>query len=467
MQAVLVLVGRPNVGKSTLFNRLTRTRDALVTNIPGLTRDRKYGIGQRGNTQFVVIDTGGLGEESQLIDYRMGEQSRQALREATHILFLVDGKAGITAGDEILAQEFRELSKPIALVINKADKADRNSILAEVSSLGLGIPNFISAQQDSGIDTLIKSLLGANPSPCSSYESWSDQVTMGIRIAFIGRPNVGKSTLVNRILGENRVLVMDQPGTTRDAIHIPFKRDAQAYTLIDTAGVRRRARVKETIEKFSVIKTLESISIADVVILVLDAKTGISEQDAHLIGLVIDSGAPLVIAINKWDGLSIMEREAVRRSLDLKLDFLNYAERYFISALHGSGVGNLFAAVQRANSSLHFQATSSQLTRLLEKFIIKHQPPLARGRRIKLRFAHPGINRPFTVVIHGNQTERLPGSYKRYLANAYRKALNLVGIPIVIDFRTTENPYAGKYNTLTPRQQRCRTRTSKQVKSKK
>lgn len=464
MQMVLALVGRPNVGKSTLFNRLTRSRDALVADLPGLTRDRKYGLGRFGRGSYLVIDTGGLGEEADAIDALMGEQSRKAMHEASHVLLLIDGRAGVTAGDESLAQELRALGKPVTLVVNKSDIASRDAALAEASALGLGEPLFISASQGSGVAALIDRLVPAPLDSQSVEADASEQVSEQVRIAFVGRPNVGKSTLINRILGEERVLVYDRPGTTRDSIDVPFERDGRGYILVDTAGVRRRARVHETIEKFSVVKTLEAIKSADVVILVLDARAGVSEQDAHLLGLVLDAGAALVVAVNKWDGLTPAERESVKRGLDLKLTFLDFAERHFISALHGTGVGTLFAAVLRAHASAHREVSTAELNRLLEGLVEAHQPPMSRGRRIKLRYAHLGGHRPFTVVVHGNQAERLPSAYKRYLANGFRRALNLVGTPVVLEFRTGANPYAGRRNTLTPRQQRTRSRMMRHVK---
>lgn len=465
MQTVLALVGRPNVGKSTLFNRLTRSREALVADIPGLTRDRKYGLGKLGHGNYLVIDTGGLGEEVDAIDALMGEQSRQAMREATQVLLLIDGQVGVTAGDEALASELRVLGKPVILVVNKADAANRDAALAEAWQLGLGEPVFISAQQGSGVAALIDSLL-----PQEADEQTEPTPEEGgaerVRIAFVGRPNVGKSTLINRILGEKRVVVFDQPGTTRDTIDVPFERDGRPYTLVDTAGVRRRARVHGIIEKFSVVKTLDAIKSADVVILVLDARAGISEQDAHLIGLVLDAGSALVVAVNKWDGLSADDRESVKRNLERKLSFLDFAERHFISALHGSGVGTLFAAVLKAYASANREVSTAALNRLLEGLIEAHQPPMSRGRRFKLRYAHLGGHRPFTVVIHGNQTERLPGAYKRYLSNGFRRALKLVGTPVQLEFRTSDNPYAGKRNTLTPRQERSKTRLLRRIKKR-
>lgn len=477
MQAILALVGRPNVGKSTLFNRLTRSRDALVADLPGLTRDRKYGLGRLGERDYLVVDTGGLGEESDEIDTLMGEQTRAAMREATHLLLLVDGRAGVTAGDEMLASELRAMGKPVYLVVNKIDATTPATAMAEAYRLGLGEPIPISAVRGGGLDRLIETVLpdgeglGGDPETPESDDAGEAESTVraeaeGLRIAFVGRPNVGKSTLINRLLGENRVVVFDRPGTTRDSIDVPFERDGRRYVLVDTAGIRRRARVNEMIEKFSIVKALDAINAADVVILVLDARAGVTEQDAHLIGLALDAGAPLVVAINKWDGLAEDERNAVRRTLDLRLTFLDFAERHFISALHGTGVGHLLAAARRAHDSAHRQVSTAELNRLLEGFVSAHQPPLSRGRRIKLRYAHLGGHRPFTIVIHGNQTDRLPGEYKRYLANGYRRALKLVGTPVALEFKTGENPFAGRRNTLTPTQERKRNRMIRHAKRK-
>ncbi|AOU98212.1 ribosome biogenesis GTPase Der [Acidihalobacter yilgarnensis] len=474
MQAILALVGRPNVGKSTLFNRLTRSRDALVANLPGLTRDRKYGLGRLGERDYLVIDTGGLGEETDAIDALMGEQTRAAMREATHLLLMIDGRAGVTAGDEALAEELRAMGKPVVLVVNKIDTTAPTAALAEAYRLGLGEPMLISATRGSGLEALIDLVVpmppavpGEVPPADEAGEATSTEApanttrpprSEGTRIAFVGRPNVGKSTLVNRLLGENRVVVFDQPGTTRDTIDVPFERDGRRYVLVDTAGIRRRARVNEMVEKFSIVKALDAINAADVVVLVLDARAGITEQDAHLIGLALDAGAPLVVAINKWDGLSEGDRASVRRGLDLRLTFLDYAERHFISALHGTGVGHLLTAAHRADDSSRRQVSTAELNRLLEGFVTAHQPPLSRGRRIKLRYAHLGGHRPFTIVIHGNQTERLTGEYKRYLANAFRRALKLVGTPVALEFKTGDNPFAGRRNTLTPYQEHKRRR---------
>lgn len=457
MRPVIALVGRPNVGKSTLFNNLTRSRDALVADYPGLTRDRKYGVGQSGGWEFVVIDTGGLSGEAEGIDRHMAQQTRLAIEEADVVVMLVDGRSGVTAADELIAAELRTLGKNTVVAVNKTDGLDPLQACAEFHALGLGEPQPIAAAHGRGVGGLLERALEGLPKR-QELEEAAEAQAEGIRIAFIGRPNVGKSTLVNRILGEERVVAFDQPGTTRDSIYIPFERDGRAYTLIDTAGVRRRARVREAVEKFSVVKTLQAIESAHVVIVVLDAREGIAEQDAHILGMVLEAGRALVVAVNKWDGLSPEQRERVRGELQRRLDFVGFAERYFISALHGSGVGELFEAVQRAYASATLKMQTSELTRLLEQAVAAHAPPLVRGRRIKLRYAHQGGQNPPIIVVHGNQTERLPGAYRRYLANFFRDALRLRGTPLFLEFKSGENPYAGRRNPLTPRQQRSRKR---------
>ena len=469
MNPVIALVGRPNVGKSTLFNKLTRSRDALVADFPGLTRDRKYGVGRVGGHPYVVVDTGGLSGEKEGIDEYMATQTRAAIQEADVLLFLVDGREGITAADEMIARELRTTGKPVQLVVNKTDGIDAEMAMADFYSVGFGEPLAIAAAHGRGINQLMNVVL--EPFGAAATEGEGEEAAPedypGIKIAFVGRPNVGKSTLINRMLGEERVVAFDQPGTTRDSVFIPFERDDQAYTLIDTAGVRRRARVSEVIEKFSVIKTLQAIEAANVVILVLDAREGITEQDATLVGHVMEAGRAIVVAINKWDGLSVDQREQVRHHIDLKLPFLEFAEKFFISALHGSGVGELYAAVQRAHSSAMLDMSTSKLTSLLESAIMAHQPPLVRGRRIKLRYAHQGGHNPPIIVIHGNQTESVPGAYKRYLVNFFRQQLKMVGTPIRVEFKSSENPYAGRRNTLTPRQQHKRDRMMKHIKRSK
>ncbi|SEP67069.1 GTP-binding protein [Ectothiorhodospira magna] len=464
MKPVIALVGRPNVGKSTLFNQLTRSRDALVADLPGLTRDRQYGTGRVGGYGYMVVDTGGLSGESDTLDTLMAQQTRQAIREADLVMFLVDGRAGLCGADEMIAQELRGFNKPIVLVVNKTDGVDPQAVTAEFHRLGLGEPRTIAAAHGRGIQGLMASVRPLLPETVDEEEE--GERWPGIRIAFVGRPNAGKSTLINRILGEERMVATDIPGTTRDSVFVPFERDGQVYTLIDTAGVRRRSRVKETVEKFSVVKTIQAIDAAHVVIFLLDAREGIAEQDAHLLGMVMDAGRALVVAINKWDGLTPDQRDRVKTDLLLKLPFLDFAERRFISALHGTGVGDLFGAVQRAHESAFRDMGTSVLTRLLESAVVAHQPPLVRGRRIKLRYAHQGGRNPPVIVIHGNQTDALPGAYKRYLTNHFREHLQLVGTPIRLEFKSGENPYEGKRNTLTPRQIHKRKRMMKHIKKK-
>jgi GTP-binding protein len=463
MRPVIALIGRPNVGKSTLFNQLTRSRDALVADFPGLTRDRQYGIGRLGG-DYLVIDTGGLSGEEQGLDELMAKQTRQAIAEADHVIWLTDARDGLTHGDERIAAQLRQSGKPVTLAVNKIDGCDEDIVLADFHALGFGQPLPIAAVHGRGLGKLIASIL---PEVESEGTAVAEEEHAGIKLAFVGRPNVGKSTLVNRMLGEERVVASEMPGTTRDSIYIAFERDGQAYTLIDTAGVRRRGRVHEVVEKFSVVKTLQAIAEADVVIHLLDAREGITDQDLHLLGHSIEAGRAIVIAINKWDGLDEHTRQKVKDEMDFKLGFLDFAERYTISALHGSGVGLLYAAVQRAWESGRADLPTTRLTQLLEEAQFKHQPPLVRGRRIKLRYAHQGGKNPPIIVIHGNQTERLPESYRRYLSNYFRQKLKLVGTPLRLEFRTSENPFAGRRNKLTPRQEHKRKRLQQHTKKKK
>lgn len=470
MLPVIALVGRPNVGKSTLFNRLTRTRDALVASFPGLTRDRQYGKGAMGDFDYLVVDTGGLSGDEEGIDGPMAEQARQAIEEADIVLFLVDSKDGRTAGDENIAGLLREKDIPTLLIANKIDGQNPDFVSAEFFALGIGTPLFISASNGTGVRQLIDDevapLLPAEKLPDDEADA-ENEAEAGIKIAVVGRPNVGKSTLVNRLLGEDRVVVFDQAGTTRDSIYIPYEREGRRYTLIDTAGVRRRGKVSEAIEKFSIIKTLDAVSDANVVILMVDAGEGIVDQDLHLLSHVLDAGRALVIAVNKWDGTGQEHKVKIREELERRLTFIDFARIHYISALHGSGVGNLYESVHQAYQSATLKVPTSRLNSILERALFEHQPPLVRGRRIKLRYAHLGGSNPPVIVIHGNQTEYVPDTYKRYLANKFIEALKLKGTPLRLEFRTTDNPFKGRKNKLTERQTGRRKRMMEHVRKNK
>jgi GTP-binding protein len=444
MLPVVALVGRPNVGKSTLFNVLTRTRDALVADEPGLTRDRKYGFGRVGPIPYIAIDTGGLLERPGALERLMADQAGRAIEEADRVILLVDARAGLTPDDEFIARILRRAGKPVVVAANKSEGKDSDMAAAEFHALGFGEPQPMSAAHLQGIDPLMDVVLaGLEAKPAAVVDQ------RAIHVAVVGRPNVGKSTLINRFLGEERLVAFDEPGTTRDAIFVPFERDGRSYVLIDTAGVRRKARVEEKVEKFSIVKTLQAIDEAQVVIGIVDAQEGVTEQDASLFGLVVERGRSLVIAINKWDKLATEQRDNVRRELDLKLSFLPFAPQHFISARHGSGVGELLATVDRAHAAANREMPTVELTRLLEQAVITHQPPLVKGRRIKLRYAHQGGRNPPVIIIHGNQTNQVPDAYRRYLENIFRKAYDLVGAPVRVEFRTDENPYAVKVRRAT------------------
>ena len=464
MIPVVALVGRPNVGKSTLFNRLTRSRDALVADFPGLTRDRKYGEVTHGRNRFIAIDTGGITGDEEGIDSVMAEQSQAAIEEADAVLFLLDAKAGLTPSDYALASKFRSSNKPFYYVVNKVDGVDPNTAMAEFYELGVEHFYPITATQGRGVRQLLDEVVSTFP-PVEEEAAEEDQYK-STRIAIIGRPNVGKSTLVNRLLGEERVVVFDQPGTTRDSIYIDYERDGEPYTLIDTAGVRRRKNVKEVVEKFSIVKTLKAIDDANVTILVMDAREGVVDQDLHLLGQVVESGRALVLAVNKWDGLEPDHKDRVKFELERRLQFIDYAEVHFISALHGTGVGHLYDSVNKAYHSATDKMSTRQLTTILEGAVFDHAPPMINGRRIKLRYAHAGGQNPPIIVIHGNQTDKVPASYQRYLEKTFRKHLDMVGTPIRIEFRTSENPYEGKKNKLTSRQVNRKKRLMKFVKKR-
>ena len=457
MLPVIALVGRPNVGKSTLFNALTRTRDALVADVPGLTRDRKYGYARTDSRTCVVVDTGGLVQSMQGVEQLMAEQTLKAVEEADRVLLVVDAREGCTPPDHHVAGILRRSGKPVLVVANKAESLEPEVAGADFHQLGFGAPVAVSAAHLQGLADLVeRALEGLEGGETQPEEGTAEGAA--IRVAVVGRPNVGKSTLINRLLGEERLVTYDEPGTTRDTVFVPFERDGQLYTLIDTAGVRRRARIEDAVEKFSVVKTLQAIEAANVVIGVLDAHDTVAEQDASLLGLIAEQGRALVIAVNKWDGIAPDQRAAIRDGLDLRLGFLAFAPVHFISARHGTGVGDLMVTVRSAYRAAMKELPTRELTRALEQAVATHQPPLVRGRRIKLRYAHQGGRNPPVVVIHGNQTQHVPEAYRRYLENHFRGVFRLQGTPMRIEFRTDENPFAGRRNPLTPRQQRKRQR---------
>lgn len=485
MIPVIALVGRPNVGKSTLFNRLTRTRDALVADFPGLTRDRKYGKAEFAGQEFIIIDTGGIDGSEEGIENHMASQSLLAIEEADIVFFMVDVRSGLMPADHAIAKHLRSRKKETYLLANKTDGLDIDTVLGDFYALGMRDIYPIAASHGRGVTQLIEKVVApyspqtlANDMELSEEEAnaayWLaqeekvalesseeeafDPRSLPIKLVIVGRPNVGKSTLTNRILGEERVVVYDLPGTTRDSIYIPMERDGCEYVLIDTAGVRKRGKITETVEKFSVIKTLQSIEDANVVLLVIDARQGISDQDLSLLGFILNAGRSLVIAVNKWDGMSQEDRQSVKDMLDLRLGFIDFAKVHFISALHGSGVGNLFESIQEAYESATRRVGTALLTRIMKMAEEEHQPPLIRGRRVKMKYAHAGGYNPPIVVIHGNQVADLPDSYKRYLMNYFRRTLQVMGTPIRIQFKEGDNPYAGKKNKLTPTQLRKRKR---------
>ncbi|RZA08932.1 MAG: ribosome biogenesis GTPase Der [Moraxellaceae bacterium] len=448
MKPVLALIGRPNVGKSTLFNQITKSRNALVADIPGLTRDRQYGDATYENKSFIVVDTGGIGENEGGIDAYMAEQSKTAIEEADIILFIVDARAGLLASDEQIARDLRALGKKVHLVANKVDGVHAEAAVSEFYKLGFGEPHHVAASHGRGVHQLMEDVLLEVPEDVALEDQ---EHIKGLRLAVIGRPNVGKSTLVNRLLGEERVIVFDMPGTTRDSIYIPYERQGKQYTLIDTAGVRRRGRVNEVIEKFSVVKTLQAIKDAHVVVVVFDAREGIVEQDLHLLGFALEAGRAIVIAINKWDGMTDYERKQVKESIERRFDFIPWARVHLISAMHGTGVGDLYPSIHRAYESAFTKIPTPKLTTILEDAVDQHQPPLVGGRRIKLRYAHMGGLNPPLIVIHGNQVDKVPAGYRRYLENIFRKVFKLEGTPIQIEFKTGTNPFEGRRTQVDPR----------------
>ncbi len=459
MKPIIAIAGRPNVGKSTLFNRLTASRDALMINFPGLTRDRQYGTGELDGRRFLAVDMGGISSHVQGIDREVVAQALQAIEEADLVLFVLDARDGLTPEDRRIHQRLREGGKRSLVVVNKIDGLDPDQARAEFHELGAASVFAIAASQGTGVKALIReafAMMDAAPQDTHSESARARDThptgAEATRISFIGRPNVGKSTLVNRMLGEDRVLVFDEPGTTRDSIEIPFLRQGRAYTLIDTAGIRRRGKTRGVVEKFSVIKSLQAIAESDVVVFLIDAGEGVVEQDLHLLGHIVEAGKALVLACNKWDGLEVHRRQWFKREIDRRLDFVDFAQRHFISALHGSGVGKLCESVDAAWQSSRKTVSTAALTRMLGQIVAASPPPLSRGRRIKLRYAHLGGHNPLRIVIHGKQLDKLPGHYRRYLQNSFRDALELVGLTVQIELRNDDNPYARHEQQLNPRQ---------------
>jgi GTP-binding protein len=458
----LALVGRPNVGKSTLFNRLTGTRDALVADFAGLTRDRQYGIGEHSDWRYIVVDTGGLMPEHDDPLAALAEsQARIAIDEADRVLLLLDAHDGVMADDRAIADFLRRAGKPVIPVVNKLDGTKAHTAL-EFHELGLGEPLTISAEHGHGVSRMLQEVLEGLPE--AAEIDLAQEAETGIRVAIVGRPNVGKSTLVNKLLGEPRLLAADLPGTTRDAIEVDFSHEGVDYTLIDTAGVRRRSRVSEVVEKFSIIKTLRAIDSAHVVIMMVDARGDIGEQDARLMGLIAERGRGMVLAINKWDGLEEEVRERVRSEVARKLPFGDFVPLVTTSAVRGTGLKPLMKRVEAVHASVTADLSTPELNRVLAEAVAHHQPPASLGSRTKLRFAHQGGKNPLQIVIHGNQTERLPAGYKRYLVNTFREHFGLTGIPLILSLRSGDNPFKDRKNPLTQRQRKKRRRLMSHVK---
>jgi GTP-binding protein len=458
----LALVGRPNVGKSTLFNRLTRSRAALVADVPGLTRDPKVGMGRIGRARYVVIDTGGVddGQGDQLAA-QVSEQALLVARHSDAVVFVVDGRAPLTAAEVTLADQLRRLNVPTVVAVNKCEGLNPEIALADFFQLGFEQMCAISASHGEGVAELVAFITA----------TWTEHgdtaipdIGERVRIAVVGRPNVGKSTLTNRILGEQRMITSDVPGTTRDSVDTDFERRGRRYTIVDTAGLRRKSKTEGIAEKFSAAQTLQSVANAHVAVLLVDAQAGVTEQDLSLLGLVLHAGRACVLVVNKWDGLDTDARQRVRSELDRRLRFASFVQVLSISALHGTGVGELFPLIDAVVESATRSHKTHELTTLLQTAVAQHPPPLVRGRRIKLRMAHMGGVNPPTLVVHGNQVEEIPGSYKRYLENFFREQLGLMGTPVHFEYRQSENPYAGRRNKLTQRQQTKRRRLMQHVK---
>ena len=447
MKPVIALVGRPNVGKSTLFNRLTRSRDALVADLPGLTRDRHYGEGRIGERPFLVIDTGGFEPVAKEgIMHEMALQTKQAVAEADVVIFIVDGRQGLTPHDKTITDFLRKSGRQVMLVVNKSEGMKYTSVTAEFYELGMGDPYVISAAHGDGVTDLVIEALDQAFASRPDDEAELESQDRGVKIAIVGRPNVGKSTLINTLVGEQRVIAFDMPGTTRDSIEVPFERDGKQYTLIDTAGIRRRGKVFEAIEKFSVVKTLQSVTEANVVVLMLDAQQNISEQDAHIAGFILESGRALVVAVNKWDGLTSDQRDEIKNDMDRKLDFLGFAETRFISALKGTGIKPLMASVDPAYAAATANLSTPRLTRALQEAVEKQEPKRKGTSRPKMRYAHQGGQNPPIIVIHGNALDGITEPYKRYLEKQFRETFNLIGTPLLIELRSGKNPFAREQN---------------------
>jgi len=466
MLPVIAIVGRPNVGKSTLFNALTRTRDALVVDMPGVTRDRQYGISAVGDKACVLIDTGGLVGKAEGIEYLTARQVHQAIEESQLVFFVVSARDGLTIEDEEIGQLLRRHDRPVVLVGNKIDGTDPDLSLAEFAALGMGHALPVAASHRRGVTALMEAAQTVIPMLDDGEEDEVEDENR-LRLAIVGRPNVGKSTLVNRLLGEERVMAFDLPGTTRDSISIFMEHKGVKYELIDTAGVRRRSRVTEVVERFSIIKALQAIDRAHVVVLMLDAGEGITDQDTTLLGHILQQGRALVIALNKWDGMDEYDRKQVLAAMDRRLQYVPWSRQIRLSALHGSGLKELIKAVEEAWRSATIDMSTPELTRVLQKAWEAHQPPMSQGRSSRLRFAHSGGKLPPRIIIHGNRTDAIPMAYKRYLQNVYIKHFKLRGTPLFIEFRSGSNPYKDKKNKLTARQLAKRKRLKKFTRRKK
>lgn len=464
MKPTVVLVGRPNVGKSTLFNRLTRSRDALVHDMPGLTRDRHYGRGRMGEKPFIVVDTGGFEPVAKDgILSEMAHQAQEAISEADIVIFVVDGRAGLAPQDKRIANLLRERGAPVWLAVNKTEGMQESLVTAEFHELALGTPHAISAEHGEGVRQLVEDALAPFPVEKEDADAEPDHP----RVAIVGRPNVGKSTLVNQVLGEERMIAFDQPGTTRDAIEVEATWQGRPYTIVDTAGIRRKGKVFESVEKFSVVKTLQAIERANVVVLVVDAAQDISEQDAHIAGYILEAGRALAVAVNKWDAVDAQKRKEAKTDLERKLAFLDFAEFVPISALKGTGLKALFQAVDRAFAAAMAKLSTPKLTRALQAAVEKQQPPLAGKIRPKLRYAHQGGSNPPVVVIHGTSVAAIKDGYRRYLENTFVKVFKLKGTPLRVELRQGANPYADKKRSiLTPRQEDKKRRERRHQKKK-